>query len=191
MRKILPLTALLLSACGTLFTGTTQNVSFNSNVKGAKVYIDGMEICTAPCQTTIDRSSDSLQVVAKKKGYEDRVVILRSGINRTSFFNLTFAPSWLTDLVAGGVWEYKNNQVYLNMEPKGLSAAERQEFLRQSSARRFALVNYDELMIEAATSKVGEFTQALVELSGIKEADLQQGLMNSTGEISFVQAMLE
>ncbi len=34
MKKILPLTALLLSACGTLFTGTTQNVSFNSKQQG-------------------------------------------------------------------------------------------------------------------------------------------------------------
>ena len=33
--------ALTMTACGTIFTGTGQNISFDSNVKGAEIYIDG------------------------------------------------------------------------------------------------------------------------------------------------------
>lgn len=85
MKKFLLLGALALSACGTLFSGTTQEVTFDSSVPDTKVYIDGMEICNTPCKTTIDRSADAIQLVAKKKGYKDRVMTLRSTVNRTAF----------------------------------------------------------------------------------------------------------
>ena len=66
MKKFLLLAALTLSACG-----TTQEVTFDSNVPATKIYIDGMEICNTPCKTPIDRSADAIQLVAKKKGYND------------------------------------------------------------------------------------------------------------------------
>ena len=188
MKKFLLFSLVVLSACGTLFSGTTQEVVFDSNAAGTTVFIDGMEICTTPCKTTIDRSADAVQLVAKKKGYNDRVMTLRSTVNRTAFFNLTSWPSWLTDAVSGGVWEYKNNQVYLQMERKGLSAAAQEAFDRESKAKYFALINYDELMIEAAAGKNGEYLQALSALSGQGRDSLSAALLASRGEVDFVQA---
>lgn len=190
MKKFLLLAALTLSACGTLFSGTTQEVTFDSSVPDTKVYIDGMEICNTPCKTTIDRSADAIQLVAKKKGYKDRVMTLRSTVNRTAFFNITSWPSWLTDAVSGGVWEYKNNQVYLQMERQGLSAAAQKAFNRENKTKYFALVNYDELMIEAAAGRNGEYMQALSALSGQSSDFLAAALRNSTGEVDFVNTVL-
>lgn len=190
MKKFLLLGALALSACGTLFSGTTQEVTFDSSVPDTKVYIDGMEICNTPCKTTIDRSADAIQLVAKKKGYKDRVMTLRSTVNRTAFFNITSWPSWLTDAVSGGVWEYKNNQVYLQMERQGLSAAAQKAFNRENKTKYFALVNYDELMIEAAAGRSGEYMQALSALSGQSSDFLAAALRNSTGEVNFVNTVL-
>lgn len=190
MKKFLLLGALTLSACGTLFSGTTQEVTFDSSVPDTKVYIDGMEICNTPCKTTIDRSADAIQLVAKKKGYKDRVMTLRSTVNRTAFFNITSWPSWLTDAVSGGVWEYKNNQVYLQMERQGLSAAAQKAFNRENKTKYFALVNYDELMIEAAAGRSGEYMQALSALSGQSSDFLAAALRNSTGEVDFVNTVL-
>lgn len=190
MKKFLLLGALALSACGTLFSGTTQEVTFDSSVPDTKVYIDGMEICNTPCKTTIDRSADAIQLVAKKKGYKDRVMTLRSTVNRTAFFNITSWPSWLTDAVSGGVWEYKNNQVYLQMERQGLSAAAQKAFNRENKTKYFALVNYDELMIEAAAGRSGEYMQALSALSGQSSDFLAAALRNSTGEVDFVNTVL-
>lgn len=188
MKKFLLSAGILaLAACGTLFSGTTQEVTFDSNVSGTKVYIDGMEICNTPCKTTIDRSGDAIQLVAKKKGYNDRVMTLRSTVNRTAFFNITFWPSWLTDAVSGGVWEYKNNQVYLQMEPKGLSAAEQKAFDKESKAKYFALMNYDELMFEAAAGRESEYLQALAALSGHEQKFLTQALLESSGETDFAE----
>ena len=189
MKKFLLFSLFVLSACGTLFSGTTQEVVFDSNAAGTTVFIDGMEICNTPCKTTIDRSADAVQLVAKKKGYNDRVMTLRSTVNRTAFFNLTSWPSWLTDAVSGGVWEYKNNQVYLQMERKGLSAAAQKAFDRESKTKYFALMNYDELMIEAAAGKNGEYLQALSALSGQGRDSLSSALLAGRGEVGFVQAL--
>lgn len=189
MKNFLLFSLFVLSACGTLFSGTTQEVAFDSNAAGTTVFIDGMEICNTPCKTTIDRSADAVQLVAKKKGYNDRVMTLRSTVNRTAFFNLTSWPSWLTDAVSGGVWEYKNNQVYLQMERKGLSAAAQEAFDRESKAKYFALMNYDELMIEAAAGKNGEYLQALSALSGQGRDSLSAALLAGRGEVDFVQAL--
>ena len=115
---------------------------------------------------------------------------LRSTVNRTAFFNITSWPSWLTDAVSGGVWEYKNNQVYLQMERQGLSAAAQKDFNHRNKTKYFALVNYDELMIEAAAGRSGEYMQSLSALSGQSSDFLAAALRNSTGEVDFVNTVL-
>lgn len=58
----------------------------------------------------------SVVVVAKKKGYEDKQIVLRSGLNNASILNLTFWPSWLTDVATGGMWQYSRDGIYIDME---------------------------------------------------------------------------
>lgn len=171
MKKTFILTATLaLAACGTIFNGTTQKIAFNTSIPDTKIYIDGLEICTAPCSTEIDRSSDSIQIVAKHKGYEDKTIILRSTINRTSYWNLIGLYSWSTDALSGGVWEYRNDNIYIQMEPKGMNTAQQKLFEKETAAKRFALCTFDELRIEAAANRNGEYIQALSDLSGYEAA---------------------
>lgn len=190
MKKFLLLGIMTLAVCGTLFSGTTQEVTFDASTPSTTVYIDGIEVCNTPCKTTIDRSADAIQLVAKKKGYNDRVITLRSTVNRTAFFNITFWPSWLTDAASGGVWEYKQNQIYLQMEPKGLSTVQKQEFLKKSQAKRFALFNFEALQYEAALGNGGEYLSALSTLSGKNEGLLTAALLEKDNEIAFVNSCL-
>ena len=69
MKKTVLFGALLLSACGTVFNGTEQDISFDSNLKGVTIFVDGMQICKTPCVYPLERKSGSVVVVAKKKGY--------------------------------------------------------------------------------------------------------------------------
>lgn len=116
MKKIVLFGALLLSACGTVFNGTEQDISFDSNLKGVTIFVDGMQICKTPCVYPLERKSGSVVVVAKKKGYEDKQIVLRSGLNNASILNLTFWPSWLTDVATGGMWQYSRDGIYIDME---------------------------------------------------------------------------
>lgn len=184
MKKTLILTTTLaLAACGTIFNGTTQKIAFNTSVPNTKIYIDGLETCTAPCSTEIDRTSDSIQIVAKHKGYEDKTIILRSTINRTSYWNLVGIYSWSTDALSGGVWEYRNDNIYIQMEPKGMSAAQQKLFEKETAAKRFALYNFDELKIETAAGRNGEYTQALSNLSGYEANRIASLIQKSDTEL--------
>lgn len=49
----------LLSACGTIFNGSSQKVSFDSNVKNVRIYENGNYLCTTPCTEKIAHGSDT------------------------------------------------------------------------------------------------------------------------------------
>lgn len=80
-KKLTLLSVLALSACGTVFSTTTQNISFDADVKDVSVYIDGAFVCRTPCSYPVERHSGTLMVTGKKDGYEDLVMPVRSKLN--------------------------------------------------------------------------------------------------------------
>lgn len=188
MKKIVLFGALLLSACGTVFNGTEQDISFDSNLKGVKIFVDGMQICKTPCVYPLERKSGSVVVVAKKKGYEDKQIVLRSGLNNASILNLTFWPSWLTDVATGGMWQYSRDGIYIDMEKSNLAAADWEKARSQTALRRFALFNFGELKMAAAAGKTdSDVFQALARLSGQSPALLTETVNNAATPVSLVQ----
>ena len=185
MKKTILFSLMFLSACGTLFSGGNQDVSFDSNVKDVKVYVDGMEICKTPCVFPLERKSSTVVVVAKKAGYEDKQMVLRSNLNKVAILNLTFWPSWLTDVATGGMWQYSRDGVYIDMERSNLKHSELQKVKQDVAIRRFALFGYSELKIEAASQQEkGEYITALSFLSGVDAKDLIQTVNKSHSAVS-------
>ena len=92
MRKLafLPVLALTLTACGTLFNGSSQDIQFDSNVKGVEIYVNGMKACKTPCVYPLDRQSSTTVIVAKKPGYPEQQTILKSELSNVAILNLTF-----------------------------------------------------------------------------------------------------
>lgn len=191
MKKI-TLTAIILalSACGTVFSGSEQDVNFDSNIKGVSIYIDGLEACKTPCVYPVGRKSSTSIITAKKKGYEDKQIVLRSGLNTVAILNLTFWPSWLTDLATGGMWQYSRDGVYIDMEKANLQKAELEKVQRDVAIRRFALFNYAELKIAAAGhDNKSEPLQALAELTQTPSDKLIQTINNTHGEVNLAHAL--
>ena len=161
MKKIYLIAVLFLAACGTIFSGSTQDVSFDSNISGVKIYADGLEICKTPCVFPLERKSSTTIITAKKKGFSDKQIILRSHLNKIAILNLTFWPSWLTDVATGGMWQYRRDAVYVDMEKENPTHAD----LNNVAIRRFALFGYDELKLEASAKNVsGDYILSLSEL---------------------------
>ena len=121
MKKIVLSLSLILSvsACGTLFNGSSQDIKFDSNIKGVEIYIDGLKVCKTPCVYTIDRAPKSSSIIAKMPGYEEQYTVLKSELSKKSLINLSSLPSWFTDFVSGGMWQYNRNSVYIEMERAG------------------------------------------------------------------------
>jgi len=185
MKKIyLITTALTLAGCGTVFSGTSQDISFDSNVKEVSIYIDGAFACKTPCVYPAERASGSISIVGKKEGYEDLGMALKTQINPTAVGNITFIYSWTTDLVDGAAWKYRQDGVYLNMEKKKMTRAEKEEFHRSSQIKRFVLFNYPDLKNEAFSDDFnGQYLQSLSELSRKTPQNLSTQIKLSQNEI--------
>ena len=180
MKKFQAVIALfLLSGCDTVFSGTQQNVTVNTNVPDAKVYVNGMPMCSTPCAIDLNRSNSNVNIILKKDGYNDTVFVLKSQWNPITLVNLTFVYSWTTDFVSGGVWKYSPDAVYVEMDKKDMTKAEKEQSRKISEIRRFVLFNYSAL-------KVGdkEPLDSLSALTGLKTDRLIDLIKNASNEIN-------
>ena len=211
MRKLafLPVLALTLTACGTLFNGSSQDIQFDSNVKGVEIYVNGMKACKTPCVYPLDRQSSTTVIVAKKPGYPEQQTILKSELSNVAILNLTFWPSWLTDVASGGMWKYSRDGIYIEKEGgryqptyqpnynRGGGYRRANEYYDQYSkyipnakeVRRFSLYNYGELKNEAAGNKAGEYIKTLAALSGKNETDLINTINKASGEVNLAHTL--
>ena len=169
---------LLLSGCGTVFSGTQQNVTVNTNVPEAKVYVNGMPMCSTPCAVDLKRTSGNVIIILKKESYQDATVPLTSQFNPVSIINLSSIYSWTTDFVSGGVWKYSPDAVYVEMDKKDMTKAETEQSQKISRIRRFVLFNYSSL-------KTGnkEHLTALSALTGLQTDCLSDLVKSASNEI--------
>lgn len=179
MKKFLAvITLFLLSGCGTVFSGTQQSVTVNTNIPEAKVYINGMPLCSTPCAVDLNRSNTNVNIILKKDGYNDTVFVLKSQWNPITLINLTFVYSWTTDFVSGGVWKYSPDAVYVEMDKKDMTKAETEQSRKISQIRRFVLFNYS-----ALKSGNKEHLTSLSVLTGLKTDRLSELMKSASNEI--------
>lgn len=181
-----------LAGCGTIFNGPTQDISFQSNIQNVNVFVNGVHVCTTPCLYPLDRSNGSALVVAKKQGYLDQQIVLKPHFNTTAVGNLTFVFSWLTDLVSGGLWEYRPNSVYINMEKENMRWAEKMQFRHESRIRHYVLHTFPQLRQDAYfhPDKQGKFMPALMALTSRPRTELENIILTAAGEIDCIDRLL-
>ena len=88
--------------CATIFTGTTENISFSSNVQGAVVEMDGVEVGRTPHTMQVKKSFNGTMSI-KADGYQRKSFGLQKSFNGVSilnFFNLVF---WGIDIATGAI----------------------------------------------------------------------------------------
>jgi len=179
-RKIFFTIPLVLSACSTIFNGSSQTITFDSNVKeGIQIYADGAIVCNkTPCVVDIDRHSGPMTIIAKAKGYDDVIMQNKTKIAPAFWGNiLLYGMGSTTDFATNAMWKYSQDGIYINMEKKNKTVAEAKQFKQDSAIRHFALYSYGEL-------KIGnpEYITALKELTGKSKQELTTIIANSSTE---------
>ncbi len=119
MKKLLVLSAVgvsLVFGSATLISGTTQNVSFNSEPEGAIVLVDGVKKCKTPCTLSLTRG-DNESVTFTKKGYKSKTLPLESTYNGVALLSIFWDFS-TTDIISGAASEYSPNQYFVELEQK-------------------------------------------------------------------------
>lgn len=185
--NILYSSLLLLGACGTIFSGSSQTITFDSNIKeNIDIYANGALVCTkTPCVVDIDRGSAPLTIIAKAKGYEDSVMQDKTKINTVSWGNLLSVYSWTTDFATSSMWKYSESGVYINMRKKDMTTAELNKYNKDAKIKAFALYNFAELKLNNP-----EYTLALQELTAKSSQDLAAVIKQADTEVELANALV-
>lgn len=182
-KKFIVLSVLTLTACGTVFNGSSQSIHFESNVKNISIYANGALVCSqTPCQADIDRGSGALTIIAKADGYEDNIQQIKTKINTTSWGNLISIYSWTTDFATSSMWKYSQDGIYINMKKAKRSKLADTGFIKASKIRHFALHNFAALKSEALSSAAGEYLRTLGTLTQKDTAELAAVIKRSPTE---------
>jgi PEGA domain len=170
---------LVSSGCASIFSGTTQQVAFDSNPAKADVYVNGSKVCVTPCVTVMQRSKMVPRVEIKKVGYEDAQVPVMSRFNYIMLADFFWAYSSTTafaiDLASHDASvEYDPNRYFTVLEPINKNNKS------QSHLLRYVLSNHDQLVVDISHGS-GEYLAALYDLGGVggdKEAAALANLKN-------------
>lgn len=123
MKKIIlfgTATLLLTTSCATIFTGTKDPITFNSEPAGAKVLMDNVELCVTPCTADVRRSLKDQQAVLQLAGYRDEPVALGQKFNAVTLLNILAGGiiGLGVDLGTGSLMKHKDKEVTVTMKPQ-------------------------------------------------------------------------
>ncbi|MDD4490107.1 MAG: PEGA domain-containing protein [Paludibacter sp.] len=118
---LLATTMLFMTSCATLFAGTKDRITFNSNPSGATIYIDGIEQCKTPCTMNVKRDISGTDVEFKLDGYETRLITLSQEFNVVSVINLGNLFGWGIDVLSGAVMKYDRKSYDITLDNKNTS----------------------------------------------------------------------
>tara|TARA_B100002019_G_scaffold66669_1_gene57234 strand:+ start:1135 stop:1497 length:363 start_codon:yes stop_codon:yes gene_type:complete len=117
MKKIILFTfsLFLLSSCATIFTGTTETIQFDSNVKGATVEMDGVEVGKTPMTMKVKKSFNGVMSVSAD-GYETKRFELQKSFNSIAILNLFGILQWGIDLATGAINKFDRKGYDITLE---------------------------------------------------------------------------
>ncbi len=190
MKKyILFFSLLFLSACCTLFSGSSQSITFDSNVKEKiKIYVNSQLVCThTPCVVDVDRQKGPMTIIAKADGYEDAVLQNKTKLNPLFWLNIIgHIYSSTTDFATDSMWKYSQNGIYINMEKKDMSVAEKIQFEKDAKIRHYALYSYAELKANNP-----EYMKALAGLTEMNKTELNEIINSSSTEAELANNLIK
>jgi hypothetical protein len=153
--------SVLSGGCATLFSGTTDEVTFTSEPSGARVLVDGDEIGATPLTYEVERQTfRRSEVVIQKPGYRSEKFPLKKTLNTVAILNCTSILSWGTDALTGAMMEYSPNKYFVELTRKGERAD-----VGHRRALQFVLLMQKELVRQLARRE-GEQLRTLAFLFG-------------------------
>ncbi len=141
------------SGCATLFSGTDEEITFNSSPSGADVVVDGIVVGTTPTTVEIDRPGlEDQDVTIELEGYETRTFELDKEFNTISILNIFFWPGFVVDALTGALFRYDKDTYSVNLETGAISL--RLDELQRGMSGEYVLPNVDE-PVEVVDSRTG------------------------------------
>lgn len=160
---LLILSSFLISSCVSILKGSNQTLTINSNVDGAVITLDGVEIGTTPFIGEVPKNKTSLRI--EKEGYKSYNLALSKSIDPLFFGNIITGGTIgsITDFATGAAYTYSPSsyQVELFSSKESSSA-----FLQRFELRKFAILNINDIAIDLGNDG-GGYLETLIKLAGL------------------------
>lgn len=111
--------ASMLTSCGTLFTSSSQSITFSGN-SNATIYDQGRVVARTGDDglgtAKIRKSLSDKTFIAKKEGYKPTSIELETTLHPVSILNLTNIFGWGIDLATGKCCRWDSEFIEFEME---------------------------------------------------------------------------
>jgi hypothetical protein len=154
------------SGCASMFSGSSEPVTFNSSPDGATVTVSGEVLGKTPTTITLKRKSGQV-VEFDKEGYTKQKMQMTTSFNPWVLANVLWCfacpLSTTTDYVSGAAHEYSPNHYYVTLVPVGSvpTAAE----TKKTKVKDFIVSNYSSIMQELSTTSGTNIQNAPITLA--------------------------
>ena len=181
---IITLIGVFVVGCATIATGTTQLVTINSNVEGASIYLDGVDIGKTPFTGEIKKNGKILKI--EKDGYKPYSISLSTNLEGAFWGNIITGGTLgsITDFASGAAYAYAPSSFQIEMISKddvGLI-----EFKKVYELKKFAMVNMSNIAIDLSNNS-GGYLQSLIHLVNLDKNSnaveiIKSNLLKSNGD---------
>lgn len=165
---LLAAASLLLGGCATIFTGTIDTLTFDANVPGVRLTIDGQYQGELPRTVVMSRNfMGGRQFVARfeKEGHQTQEFKLAREFNTVAILDISSTiVSGGVDVLTGSLMRFSPLDYHVQMLAEGQDPNSKEVQLGLA-LRRFAMVNFRDLQLDLARGG-GEHLDALAALAG-------------------------
>ncbi len=167
--RIVILTSIVLTGCATIFSGTTDDISFSTNADPVKVYIDGLKVGDTPLKVAVEKKVGQGRLVRfEKAGYKTEEFNLKNKFDTVAILDITSViTSGGIDVLTGAMMEYSPKQYHIEMIEDGQVILGGQS--KQIQFASFVLTN-SEVIKENIVAGGGEALDALLSLINTGES---------------------
>lgn len=168
----------LCTGCATIFNGTTQPISVNSNISGAEVHLDGQLLGHTPLTMMVHRRKNASLLVTKP-GYVPVNLVPHTEITSAFFwgdiiigglgFGIPGLISTSVDANNDAMYEFEPGNFFADLRQDHAPVAQLSQAKQTSRIIRFCLDSFPMLALEIGVGK-GEHIEALCELTNLQIA---------------------
>ncbi|UCC73029.1 MAG: PEGA domain-containing protein [Gemmatimonadota bacterium] len=154
------ITALVVTGCASIVSGTTQDMTVTSNVEDAEIFLDGVRIGTTPFTGLVKKNKGQLRV--EQEGYETGTLTLSKSLDPWFWGNIIIGGTVgsITDFATGAAFTYAPASYRVELQAEGQSA---NDFQQQVRLRWFSMIYIDEISRDISQGG-GDYLSALVTL---------------------------
>lgn len=172
MRNFIYLTLLLFlaSACATIISGTTQEVTFDSEPQGVQVTVNAKVLGKTPFAVQLDKKADQT-VEFYLDGYKRQTRQLTTRMEGWFWGNIVIGGLFgsTTDGATGSIHEYSPNQYYVTMVA-GSSSSVMAIKPEKAKVKEFIVANYDKVITDLAKGE-GEYLDSLLAILKVQDSN--------------------